>query len=51
MDNTTIDNGEHYARLAEEAERIYPITSNMCAWRKGKMIWLREKWVKEQLAN
>ena len=51
MDNTAIDNGEHITELEKEAERLYPINSTMCKWRREKALWQREKWIKEQLSN
>lgn len=36
--------------LEAEAALLYPITFNMCAWRKARALYERERWVKEILA-
>lgn len=34
--------------LEEQAEIKYPMPPRACAWNKKRVIYLREKWIKEQ---
>lgn len=34
--------------LEQQAEVKYPMPVNPCPWNKKRVLWMREKWVKEQ---
>lgn len=37
--------------LEEQAEVKYPMPPRACAWNKSRVLWLREKWIREKEAN
>ena len=37
--------------LEIQAEQVYPMPLNACAWTRKKVFWLREQWVKEKATN
>ena len=49
MDNA-IDSNEFSKSMTieEQAIKKYPMPPNACPWNKKKVMWLREKWIKEQ---
>lgn len=34
--------------LEAEAERLFPMPLKPCGWVKARILWKRERWVKEQ---
>jgi len=34
--------------LEQQAEKLFPMPLNPCAWVKARVIWKRERWIKGQ---
>lgn len=37
--------------LEQQAEIKFPMPPKACPWNKKRILWKREKWIKEQIAD
>lgn len=52
MDEEHIDNSSDRAiKLQKEAEIIFPMPDKVCAYKRKKILWQRERWINQQIIN